>query len=286
MDATRAFVRNSAQKSYEGECLELDKVPDLTKYIYHDSFASPKAEQTLFGEAGVGADKQALFLRYNYARYMLSKLTSAGGTNKTSPQVRKMREWHKKALEARSDLVRENLGLVLAMAKRARVPNMEFGDLVSQGNMALLRSVENFDFSKGFRFSTYACRAILRSFNRLASEAGNHRHRFCTRAYIDLDEKAHRSQEFEEKWEEAVDDIRDILEGNIAELSDVEKTIILERFGLQSRGKGKTYAEIGQILGLTYERIRQIHKTALGKIRCTLEQTRFNSPKDFTRRAG
>ena len=68
--------------------------------------------------------------------------------------------------------------LVLAMVRRIRMPMVEFVDLISEGNKALLRSVEKFDVSRGFKFSTYACRAILKGFSRLATKTGSYRQHF------------------------------------------------------------------------------------------------------------
>ena len=60
--------------------------------------------------------------------------------------------------------------------------------------------------------------------------------------------------------------------GNRAKLSDVERTIVMERFAIASRGKGRTLAEVGKLVGLTNERVRQIQNLALGKIRQALSE--------------
>ena len=49
---------------------------------------------------------------------------------------------------------------------KTRAEDMEFADMLGEGNMALLRAVDKFDVSRGFKFSTYACRAILKAFGR------------------------------------------------------------------------------------------------------------------------
>ena len=58
---------------------------------------------------------------------------------------------------------------------------------------------------------------------------------------------------------------------NAANLSEIEQTIITERFALASRGKKRTLAEVGQMVGLTNERVRQIQILALAKIRAVLD---------------
>ena len=66
------------------------------------------------------------------------------------------------------------------MAKRVRLKDVDFGDQISEGNMALLRAVDKFDASRGFKFSTYACRAILKSFSRQGMKSTRYRQRFPT----------------------------------------------------------------------------------------------------------
>ncbi len=180
--------------------------------------------------------------------------------------------WYGRAMRARADLVRANMALVLSMAKRTRIPNVEFSELVSEGNMALLRSVEKFDVSRGFKFSTYACRAILKSFNRLATKTGRYRQHFPTEFDPDLERSDYDEHRHDMQWGDSVDALREILSRNRAGLSDLERTIVMERFAILSRGKGKTLAEIGKIVGLTNERVRQIQNLALEKIRDTLAE--------------
>ncbi len=173
------------------------QIPAQVSYVYHPSFASLRTEADLYGDDAepvdvpawthfpevvedmparqatrtvLRADQEAvLFLRYNYARYRLARLLAAQQRRKSLTRTSQMILWHTRAAEVQAAIVRANMALVLAMAKQTRIPNVEFSELVSEGNMALLRSVEKFDVARGFKFSTYACRAILKSFNRLAT---------------------------------------------------------------------------------------------------------------------
>lgn len=213
-----------------------------------------------------------LFLRYNYARYRLVQLIADQRKRATLGRGKEMVVWYERAMHVRADLVRANLALVLAMAKRTRIPNVDFGEVVSEGNMALLRAVEKFDAGRGFKFSTYGCRAILKSFNRLATKTGRYRQRFPAEydpamEKSDFDVKRHEFQ-----LAATVDALREILLGNRANLTDVERTVVMERFALANAGKGKTLAEVGKLIGLTNERVRQIQTHALAKIRRTFSE--------------
>ena len=64
------------------------------------------------------------------------------------------------------------------MAKRTRLGDVDFAEIVSEGNMALIRAVDKFNVDRGFKFSTYACRAILKAFSRTALKSSRHKTRF------------------------------------------------------------------------------------------------------------
>src|SRR5271170_5792562 len=115
------------------------------------------------------AEERLMFHRFNYCKMRLSQLKRkflADGT--TVEHARKFLEWHRKFDYFREYLVRKNLALVLAMAKRTRQEEGDLAELVSEGNMALLRAINKFDADRGFKFSTYACRAILKALSRTA----------------------------------------------------------------------------------------------------------------------
>ncbi|MFW5732994.1 MAG: sigma-70 family RNA polymerase sigma factor [Planctomycetota bacterium] len=276
------------------------RIPEEMDYVPHEEFDSPQAEDALFGPESprieipvwthfpddaaeissaprrsrlTAAEERTMFKRYNYARYRLAGLIEAQNRRRIASRSREMVHWYRRAMHTRSELVRANMALVLAMGKRTRIPNVDFGELVSEGNMALLRSVEKFDVSRGFKFSTYACRAILKAFNRLATKTGRYRQRFPTEFNPDLERSDYDVMKHEMQREDSVDALRDILARNRAKLTDVEQTIVIERFALGTRKrKGRTLAEVGKMVGLTNERVRQIQNLALEKIRSALDE--------------
>jgi RNA polymerase sigma factor (sigma-70 family) len=222
--------------------------------------------------------ERTLFLQYNYARCRAAQLLESLSERRlTAAALRHLLAWGHVALDCRADIVRLNLPLVLAMAKRTRLTSIDFNELVSEGNMALLRSVEKFDSSRGFKFSTYACRAILKSFSRVAMRASRYRGQFP----IEFDPAMERSNYLDLKREgvetDCVDELKEILINNLAELSEIERTVIQERFALcrfgpEGHSAPKTLEQVGHIIGVTKERVRQIQNKALRKIRSALEQ--------------
>ena len=225
------------------------------------------------------AQEAHLFNRYNFARREIARILGEfAGNGLTPTAARRLLAWGRRALAARSVIVRLNMPLVLAMGKRTRLSNIDFNEMTSEGNMALLRSVEKFDCSKGFKFSTYSCRAILKSFSRVAMRASRYRGTFPT----EFDPTMERSDFIDKKRvsaeEDCVDELKEILIQNLASLSEVEQTVINERFALGPptttlAPAPKTLEQVGNMIGVTKERVRQIQNNALKKIRTALEET-------------
>ncbi|TVQ54284.1 MAG: sigma-70 family RNA polymerase sigma factor [Phycisphaerales bacterium] len=221
------------------------------------------------------AEERVLFLQYNYARHRIAELQrEIGSTEPTEEQAKEILRWYRVAQSYREQIAETNLALVLAMAKRTRMSEVDFADLVSEGNMALLRSVDKFDCDRGFKFSTYACRAILKAFSRQGMKLSKYRQRFPTDFDPSMEKSNHLETLRRTHEEECADEVKHIVETNEAELSDVERTVIQHRFGLGAKDDAPplTLEQVGQIIGVTKERVRQIQNKALEKIRAILEE--------------
>lgn len=228
------------------------------------------------------AQERALFLQFNFSRQRASKLRdqllARGGKALPIKLVRELLDWHRRASGYRDQIAETNLALVLAMAKRTRISELEFGELVSEGNMALLRAVDKFDASRGFKFSTYGCRAILKSFSRIGVKQTRLRNLFPAE-YDPATERSDFDQEQRNEHEEnCADEVRRIIEDNRAELTDIEQEVIEHRFAVSGRrvdlhvvASPLTLEQVGRIVGVTKERVRQIQNKALMKIKDSLE---------------
>jgi RNA polymerase primary sigma factor len=248
---------------------------------YHPMMESLGAPRTTHGGNAAlltRAQESALFLQFNYCRYKVAQLRGRIGDDPVVPaDAAQALAWHRKAEDYRDQIAQTNLALVLAMAKRTRAPDGDFPDLVSEGNMALLRATDKFDVALGFKFSTYACRAILQTFSRTAGKLSRYRQSFPT----GLDPLLQRSDFMDKKREahlnDCVDEIRQIIRENRADLNRVEREVIQRRFGVGPRiddhpdGTPLTLEQVGKIIGVTKERVRQIQRKALDQIRLTLE---------------
>lgn len=248
------------------------------------SAALPDFEGTLRSSAAVPSEvlsvtqERTLFLRFNYCRYRVMRILARHrGRRLSATAVRDLLEWDRRATEFRSDIVRFNTSLVLAMARRSRNNGAELGELISEGNLALLRCVDKFDAARGFKFSTYACRAILAAFSRAGVKAARHRAQFPT----PYDPAMERSDYLETKRDlieyECVDELKRILFDNAAALTPVERRVLNARFLLDGQtarraGRRRTLDQVGDQLGVSKERVRQIQNQAMLKLRAVLEQ--------------
>src|SRR4030095_10121596 len=159
---------------------DLGGEPELPKTSWYQPTREEIADQ-LKGTPQLmkAPEEKLMFLRFNYSKFRLQKLQKKilkDGIDKELAE--EFLEWHRRFEHFREYLVRTNLALVLAMAKRTRLGDTDFAEIVSEGNMALLRAVDKFNVERGFNFSTYACRAILKAFSRTAMKSSKYRTRF------------------------------------------------------------------------------------------------------------
>jgi RNA polymerase sigma factor (sigma-70 family) len=318
--------------AYEQVFLEPDAVPlpDVSWYqrLMDPNIPGATDPQVLARNSGssvllTAAQERVLFSQFNYCRkqvcdrrdLLLGTPEQEAGDLTAAERRRIEREiidWYVRADALRTQVADTNLALVLAMAKRTRMHPGDFADLISEGNMALLRAADKFDVSRGFKFSTYACRAILKAFSRQGIKLSRHRSLFP----VDFDPKLERSNYQAEKnaahEDDCADEVRRIVQDNRAELSDVERTVVAARFNVaptsayageappkpvfslkhnpelaetasddfklpdtlrrrEPDDKPMTLEQVGKLIGVTKERVRQIQNKALEKIRLTLE---------------
>jgi RNA polymerase primary sigma factor len=280
-----------------------ESIPVHVAHVPHSEYLCPGTEETLFGpeapaisvpqwrpprdcEHGQeGAelpevrpslsrhDEALLFRRYNFARYHLANLMDKQARRFARGRVPEILAWYGRVLENRAALTEANMPLVVAMARRTRTHSVEFDELVSEGNMALLRAVDKFDFSRGFKFSTYACSAILKAFSRLASKAGTYHERFPATSEPERDRSDELGQRHVDQRELALEDLRRVLILNRAGLTNIEQTVLGARFAIVDRDRVHTLKEVSGLVRLSGERVRQVQNGALAKLRRALTVT-------------
>ena len=291
----QATLKEILENPYECMHDAMFEEPDAERRIFEDAPEIPEVQTSWYhtvvdGESGSRQDgivrltqkqERALFLQFNYCRYQVVQLKERAGDGEepVDPEDAKaILFWHHRAEAHRERIANLNLGLVLAMAKRSRVTEVDFSEMVSEGNMALLRSIDKFDASRGFKFSTYACRAIVKALHRLGERTSRQRLLFPASFDPALEKSDYTQRKRESHREDCVDELRQIVRNNQAELSGIEQQIVEHRFALgHERGEDPsaeplTLEQVGKLVGVTKERVRQIQNQAIRKIRQQLEQ--------------
>ena len=268
-----ALPRKKAEREVFDNAPEIPE-PDTAWYHPVIDAGSAKAAQQAGSVLLTAEQERALFIQFNYCRFRVCEIRD----KIDSPQVVdpklavELLHWHQRAEALRDQIARTNLALVLAMAKRTRMSDVDFADLVSEGNMALLRAVDKFDAGRGFKFSTYACRAILKAFSRQGMKLSKYRQRFPTDFDPAMEKSNHLENLRKTHEQETAEEVKNIVLSNQADLTSVERTVIHHRFGIDSADESDplTLEQVGQIIGVTKERVRQIQNKALEKIRNAL----------------
>ncbi|MEM1067977.1 MAG: sigma-70 family RNA polymerase sigma factor [Planctomycetota bacterium] len=218
-----------------------------------------------------------LFRKMNYLKHKASRLResleSAKG-NKTAI-MEQIDDLYEAAVLVKNKIVQSNLRLVVSIAKRHVASTDDFFALVSDGNMSLIRAVEKFDYSRGNKFSTYASWAIMKNFARTIPSEFKHRDRFRTTTeelFV-----ARQDDRLDPYVEETVQRSRQReLSKILNRLDEREQKIITARFGLGRGAEPLTLKQVGEEMGVTKERIRQLEARALSKLREAADEAKID----------
>lgn len=174
--------------------------------------------------------------------------------------------------QALNKLVYHNLRFVVNIAKNYRNNNVPFADIISEGNLGLIRAAHKFDSTKGVKFISYAVWWIKNSINECIEKYNRDNETLSYDDYTinkctDLD---HKFEQINEDFEEKINNIqsrKDAIESLMKCLHEREIKILTLFFGLNG-GKEMTLEEVGKEMCLTNERVRQIKDSALSKLKC------------------
>ena len=230
--------------------------PDLPPYLkslYSVRLLDPESEKNLFR-------------RYNFLKYKADKLREGIDiTHIRTSQLKQVEALLLRANAVKNQIIRANLRLVVSIAKKHLGGAQTLFELISDGNVSLMRAVEKFDYSKGFRFSTYASWAIMRNFARSVPKERHQLDRFST-GCDEVLEIAATLRSYDPN-EVNISELRESIDVVLAQLNPTERSIISEHYGLGEDGESKTLGQLAERLALSKERVRQIEIRAMKKLR-------------------
>ncbi len=315
MEAEAAAIADDAAKDLDDQTPAMgDSVHTYLKSIGRTSLLTAEQEVDLAKRIEAGL----------FAEHKLESLDSDGGAGLDEDYRRDLELVAEDGRRAKAHMLEANLRLVVSVAKKYSDRGLSLLDVVQEGNLGLIRAVEKFDYTKGYKFSTYAMwwirQAIQRGFADSArtirlpvhvlemlsklSRVERDMHQRLGREptpdelAVELDRTPDQIEELlrtsrqpisldstiGEDGETSIGDlIEDVDAPEASELVDRqlmaeqlrsaldaltprEATIMAMRFGLYD-GNPHTLDEIGRALGLTRERIRQLEKQSLSKLR-------------------
>ncbi|MBC7782628.1 MAG: sigma-70 family RNA polymerase sigma factor [Burkholderiales bacterium] len=204
------------------------------------------------------ARERALFLKFNFHKYQFAqarrRLDPAKLRARDIDQLDRLLD---NATEVKNQIVQANLRLVASVAKKHVRAGIGLMELVSEGNITLMRAVESFDTHKGNKFSTYATFALMKGFARTVPQMLTLARRTApSQPMVDVADRAGRF----------VDNLvnRDQVRTLMANLTDSERRIIGAQFGIDDSSDSQ---ELAAELGVSRHRLRQLERTALDKLR-------------------
>lgn len=219
--------------------------------------------------------EKVLFQRMNFLRYQAllvrTKLDPEQPSREGIELFRRlvaMADWHRDAI------VQANLRLVFSIVKKFVNKANSFDDLLSDGIVALIRAVEKFDYDRGFRFSTYATQVVRRNAYRTVVQRQKEKLRVAgglQELGLDVSDESRQGSISEHRWH----DLRSRLTTMLGDLDRREKLIIRARFSLGSHRKVHTLQSLADRLGVSKERVRQLEKRALDKLRAMAGETKL-----------
>ncbi|MBP3953958.1 sigma-70 family RNA polymerase sigma factor [Gemmata sp. G18] len=210
--------------------------------------------------------EQHVFRKMNFLKHQLHKLQDAMDPAKARVQdLVRVDELKDGIRDCRDVLINCNQRLVYAQAKQKLALGENIDDLVSDGNLSLMRAVEKFDYGRGNKFSTYATWAIMKNFARSIPDAKTHKQRYMT-GHDDLFEAKADVRTDEQEVLALADQARSRVNRLLEHLDVRTREVIRMRTGLDG-SEEMTLEQIGQHFGITKERVRQINVRGMKMLR-------------------
>jgi RNA polymerase sigma factor (sigma-70 family) len=246
----------------------LARAPGIGPYIYHKSFDAPAAARK-FDPRPVLAESSEYAIGY-----MPDEVTRDFGRRMHYAAYRAMRAvrandqlfWRSAFFQLRDRIVLGNQKLVYKAVRYRKAWQMRSDDLIGEGHVVLINAVERFNPWLGVRFSTYAFTCLIRALVRLTRKRIGLEQRYQTQGNMSSETNSLNGTPPQRDSDLPVD-LDHYFQANHPLLSEREKLVLQLRFGLGQQVEALKLELIGERLGLSKERIRQVQVSALTKLR-------------------
>ena len=232
------------------------------------TFRLPPQIESLCSHPLLGKDdEREVFRLMNFFKFRVNSFRSSLDPNR--PSIRKVREMDDSLLVAgklHDHAVQANTRLVVSIVRKFVNDRSDFEELLSEGLTCLIRVVEKFDYGRGFRFSTYATWSIKNRMLRFRERAQRQADRYKTG--VEILAAVDSQVEDDRQVVEVIDrETSTILKTAMNVLNDRERLVIESRCGFRLLDVKPTLKNIGEMLGVCKERVRQIERRGMDKLR-------------------
>lgn len=232
--------------------------PELPAYfakLYETPLLTPQEEHDLFWVM-------------NYLKYRANMLKlSLDVENPDQQLLDEIDNCLQRSEQVRDRIVHANLRLIVSLARKFSDQHSTFEELVSDGNVTLINAAEKFDCARGFRFSTYATHATQRDYYRQIKKRRKNAHRITGDQNEFLGDIGGETEDDEVPMKTQAILFQKVMEIFNNELDEREQHIVCARFGINEQESGQTLRSVGEQLGISKERVRQLQMQAVEKLK-------------------
>jgi RNA polymerase sigma factor (sigma-70 family) len=255
-DAEVVIYQIVGQESLGAQACDESRIPrDLPPYL-QDLYRTPLL---------TASQERGLFLKLNFHKYQFVSLRRRIDRQRLRQRDLDALEGHLHLItETRNQILRANLRLVVSVARKHLRSSIGLMELISDGNITLMRAVDGFDIHTGNKFSTYATFALMKGFARSVPQM------LCAMQH---GEPAAILQNVSDARVNQLENdrlTRDEVTHLLSCLSDRERHVLCRRFGLDHEAPESSLRRLGGRMGLSGLRVGEIQKHALAKLRAML----------------
>jgi RNA polymerase sigma factor (sigma-70 family) len=247
-------------------------------FVFHPSFTAPDAEHAYGGEPPA-ADESLGFLPDEATRDCAKRMHYAGWRASQAGSRPEAARWQQSYYDCRDRIVLGNRKLTFRAVQRWNPGPQLADDMAGECQIVLIKAVEAFNPWLGIRFSTYAFTCLMRALSRLSQRhAADH---LAHSLPLNLIPSGEPSATPEDAVWSRLAQLDEYFQEEHPLLTPREKTVLRRRFHFHDTVPGtETLEQVGRVLGLSKERVRQVQTTALEKLRAVLLEPGVLAPTE------